>query len=65
MELQLPVEKVGVGLAVLETQPRVVRELLLRRIAEAGLAGQRRAHDRKGMNAFGPAPEEIADVVKA
>jgi hypothetical protein len=31
----------------MEIQPEVTRELLMHRIAEAWLAGQRRAHDRK------------------
>ncbi|HSD52502.1 MAG TPA: hypothetical protein VLG48_13950 [Candidatus Methylomirabilis sp.] len=35
-------------LATMEAQPEVARELLMRRIAEAWLAGQRRAHDRNG-----------------
>ena len=42
MELQMPVEKVEPGLATLEVQPRVIRELLMRRIAEKWLEGQRR-----------------------
>ena len=41
MELKMPVEKVEAGLAALNAQPRVVREVLLRRIAEAWLEGQR------------------------
>jgi hypothetical protein len=49
VELGMPVEKVDAGLAALEGQPCVVREALMRRIPEAGLAGQWRAHNRKGM----------------
>lgn len=33
VELQMPVEKVEAGLATLETKPRVIREVLLQRIA--------------------------------
>ena len=40
----MPTEKVEAGLAVLEAQPRVIRELLMRRIAESWLEGQRKAH---------------------
>ncbi len=43
VELKMPVEKVEAGLAALEAQPRVIRELLMRRIAERWLAGQRKA----------------------
>ncbi len=42
VELQMPVEKVEAGLAALEAQPLVVREVFLRRIAEVWLEGQRR-----------------------
>lgn len=45
----MPVEKLDAGLAALEGQLYVVREALMGRIAEAWLAGQWRAHDRKGM----------------
>ncbi len=41
VELQMPIEKAEAGLAALEAQPRVVREVLMRRIAEAWLEGQR------------------------
>jgi predicted DsbA family dithiol-disulfide isomerase len=41
-------EKAAEVWATMEIQPEVTRELLMRRIAEAWLAGQRRAHDRKG-----------------
>ena len=44
IELQMPVEKVEAGLAALEAQPTVTRELLMRRIAEAWLEGQRLAY---------------------
>jgi len=44
VELQMPVEKVEAGLAALESQPLVVRELVMRRIAEAWLASQRDAY---------------------
>jgi len=37
VELQMPMEEVETGLAALETQPRVIREALMRRIAEARL----------------------------
>ena len=43
LELQMPVEKVEAGLAALEAQPTVTRELLMRRIAERWLEGQRKA----------------------
>ncbi len=43
LELGMPVEKVEPGLAVLEAQSRVVREVLMRRIAEMWLEGQRKA----------------------
>jgi hypothetical protein len=41
VELQMPIEKVEAGLAALEAQPRVIRELVMRRIGEAWLEGQR------------------------
>ncbi len=41
-------EKAAEVLATLEAQPTVTREPLMRRIAEAWLAGQWRAHDRRG-----------------
>lgn len=44
VELKMPVEKVEAGLAVLEGQPRVIREVLLRWIAVAWLEGQRKAY---------------------
>jgi len=34
LELAMPVEKVEAGLAALEAQPRVIRKVLMRRIAE-------------------------------
>jgi hypothetical protein len=37
VELQMRMEEVETGLAALETQPRVIREVLMRRIAEAWL----------------------------
>ena len=43
VELQMPIEKVEAGLAALEAQPRVIRELLMRRLAERWLEGQRAA----------------------
>ncbi len=43
LELDLSIEKVEAGLAALETQPRVIREHLMRRIAKAWLEGERRA----------------------
>jgi len=43
LELKLPVEKVEAGLAALEAQPRVIREALMRRVAEKWLEGQRKA----------------------
>ncbi len=42
-------EKAAEVLATMEAQLTVTREPLRRRIAEAGLIGQRWAHDRKGM----------------
>jgi hypothetical protein len=50
LELAMPVEKVEAGLAALEAQPRAIRELSVRRIAEAWLEGQRSAH-RSGQEA--------------
>ena len=44
VELQMPIEKVEAGLAALEVQPRVTRELIMRRIAEVWLEGQRRTY---------------------
>ena len=41
IELQMPVEKVEAGLAALEVQPLVVREVLIRRIAEKRLEAKR------------------------
>jgi hypothetical protein len=49
VELKIPVEKVEAGLAALETQPTVTREMLMRRIAEAWLEGQRGAYGWKGL----------------
>ncbi len=50
VELQMPIEKVETGLAAIEAQPRVIREMLMRRIAEAWLEGQgkRYCRDRNG-----------------
>ncbi|MGD0267384.1 MAG: hypothetical protein ABSD47_20935 [Candidatus Methylomirabilota bacterium] len=39
VQLTMPVEEVEAGLAALEAQPRVIREVLMRRIAEAWLEG--------------------------
>lgn len=44
VELEMPMEKVEPGLAALEAQPTVTRELHVRRIAEAWLEGQLEAH---------------------
>jgi len=44
VELGMPTEKVEAGLAALEAQPRVIREVFLRRIAEKWLEGQRGAY---------------------
>ncbi|HSC72225.1 MAG TPA: hypothetical protein VLH58_12775 [Candidatus Methylomirabilis sp.] len=41
-------EKAAEVLTTLEAQPTVTREPLIRRIAEAWLAGQWRTHDRRG-----------------
>ena len=41
VELQMPIEKVEAGLTALEALPRVIRELLMPRIAEAWLQRQR------------------------
>lgn len=40
VEVHMPIEKVKAGFAELETQPGVVQEVFLRRIAEAWLEGQ-------------------------
>ena len=47
VQLAMPVEEVETGPAALEAQPRVIREALMRRIAEAWLEGQRKVY-RKG-----------------
>jgi len=47
VELQMPMEKVEAGLAALEAQPRVIREALMRQIAEAWLDGQGKAYRRR------------------
>ncbi len=47
VELQMPMEKVEAGLAALEAQPRVIRELFMRRIAEVWLEGQRGAYQNE------------------
>ncbi len=44
VELQMPIEKVEAGLAALDAEPRVVREVLMQQIAEAWLEGQRKAY---------------------
>ena len=46
-ELQMPMEKVEAGLASLEAQPRVIREVVLRQIAEKWLEAQRKAYRRQ------------------
>ena len=48
MELQMPIEKVEAGLTALEAQPRVIREVVLRQIAERWLEGQRREYREEG-----------------
>ena len=48
VELQMPIETVEAGLAALETQPRVIREVVVRRIAKAWLEGQREARRSHG-----------------
>ena len=40
-------EKAAEILATMDVQPTVTRELLMRRIAEAWLAGQRKAYERR------------------
>ena len=45
--LGIPVDQVEQGLSALEAQPPVTRKLFIRRIAEAWLEEQRRAHERK------------------
>ena len=42
--LNIPLERADHMLAGLEAQPTVTRELLMRRVAEAWLEGQRRAY---------------------
>ncbi len=46
--LAMPPEKVEAGLAALEVQPSVTRELLMRRFVETWLAEQRKAYLRGG-----------------
>lgn len=46
--LGMPVEKVEAGLIALEAQPRVIRQVLLRRIAERWVDGQRRGYRGRG-----------------
>lgn len=41
VELSMPIKKVEAGLAALEKRPRVVCEMLMRRISEAWLDAQR------------------------
>ncbi len=48
IELQMPIETVEAGLAVLEAQPRGIREVVVRRIAKAWLEGQREARRSHG-----------------
>lgn len=43
--LGIPVTQAARGLAALEAQPTVTRELLMRRIAETWAEGQRRAYE--------------------
>jgi len=43
----MPIEKVGAGLVALEAQPRVIRKVLMRRIAGGQLEGQRLAYRRR------------------
>lgn len=47
VELQMPIEKVEAGLAALEVEPKVIRELLMRRIAEKWPKGQRLDYRRR------------------
>ena len=42
----VPEDQAAGTLATIEAQPRVTRELLMRRVAEAWLEGQRREHRR-------------------
>ena len=44
--LEIPSEEVEQALTIIEAQPAVTREMLMRRIAEAWLEGQRRAYRR-------------------
>jgi hypothetical protein len=44
VELHMPLETVEAGLTALEAQPRVIREVLMHRIAEAWLEGHGKAH---------------------
>ncbi len=46
--LGIPVEEVEKGLSVLEGQPSMTREVLMRRIAEAWLEGQRKGCRERG-----------------
>ena len=46
LELEMPVEKVEAGLAALDAQPRVIREMVMRRIAQVWLEGQRKVNRR-------------------
>ncbi len=55
--LRLPVDQVDSMLATLEAQPAVTRELVLRRIVEVWLEGQRNANrSRPGANTSGEDP---------
>ncbi len=52
VELGMPVEKVEAGLAALEAQPRMIREAIMRRIAQKWLEAQRKAYQgRSGQTA--------------
>lgn len=44
--MQMPLEETERGLEAIEPQPTVMRELLMRRVAEAWLEGQRKAYQR-------------------
>ncbi len=46
MEFQMPVERVEAGFTALEVQPSVLWDVLLPRIAEKWLDGQRKAYRR-------------------
>jgi hypothetical protein len=48
IELQMPIQTVEAALAALEAQPRVIRKVVVRRIAKAWLEGQREARRSHG-----------------